>query len=276
MKITKKLDHYLLENEKGSYHLSFEDFDKLGESEAVKFTEKQIAKKSKGYLSSTIDFKRANEELGFCEFGIEDFAKKLGLDIREEYELSYIKELLKEDKLYLMFEYVNEILKLFGVDVFKKHEKTISENARYSYLYARDVLKSRFKLGEEAISRYARCSYSYARGVLKSRFELGEEAISKDAYYSYDYAKKVLKSRFELGEEAISESAPHSCWYARDVLKSRFELGEEAISRHAYYSYDYAKEVLKSRFELGEEAISESALYSSRYARYIKQKDQEP
>ena len=45
--------------------------------------------------------------------------------------------------------------------------KVISKNAKYSYLYALDILKGRFELGEKVISKDAHYSYYYARNVLK-------------------------------------------------------------------------------------------------------------
>lgn len=83
------------------------------------------------------------------------------------------------------------------------NEKLISNNSKYSLLYAKYVLFSRFELGEEVISKSAFDSYEYAKCVLRSRFELGEEAISKSQHYSYFYASKVLEGRFELGEREM-------------------------------------------------------------------------
>ena len=74
-------------------------------------------------------------------------------------------------------------------------ENLISQNAYYSYDYAKNVIKGRFELGEKAISQDAEFSYLYARDVIKGRFELGEKAISQNSCYSYDYAKDVIKGK---------------------------------------------------------------------------------
>lgn len=71
--------------------------------------------------------------------------------------------------------------------------------------------------------------YLYAKRILKSRFRLGEKIVSKNAFCSYWYARDILKGRFELGEGAISENALYSYWYAVDVIKGRFKLGEKII-----------------------------------------------
>ena len=75
----------------------------------------------------------------------------------------------------------------------QKQIKAFSKYASYSYLYALDVLKGRFRLGEKAISKDAEYSYIYALNILKGRFELGEKTISQDVEYSYLYACDVLK-----------------------------------------------------------------------------------
>ena len=46
-----------------------------------------------------------------------------------------------------------------------------------------------FELGEQAISTDAKYSYLYARDVLNSRFELGETTIAEDDYYKKKYFK---------------------------------------------------------------------------------------
>ena len=219
MKIIKKKDHYLFKNELGEYHLSIEKYKELGEENAIKFVEGEIKKKIKSiYKDVDIDFERASD-LGFCDFGIEDFCKELKLDINKTYKISYLRSEV-EKNLRLLFKYINECLKLFGKEVFEKNEEAISKNAHHSYYYANYVLEGRFEKGEEAISKYANHSYWYAKDVLKGKFELGEEVISKNAHHSYYYANYVLEGRFEKGEEAISKDSHYSCCYAKDVLKN--------------------------------------------------------
>ncbi|NIO44458.1 MAG: hypothetical protein GTN36_02790, partial [Candidatus Aenigmarchaeota archaeon] len=84
---------------------------------------------------------------------------QLNLDINKSYTIKYIYDKLDKNKIELMFNYTNEILKLFGSKVFKKNKDAISKNAYYSYLYARNVIKDRFEKGEEAISKDAQYSY---------------------------------------------------------------------------------------------------------------------
>lgn len=117
------------------------------------------------------------------------------------------------------------------------HElNVISANAEVSFLYARDVLKGRFKLGEISIATCRSHSYNYAVEVIKCRFELGENAISTDCNLSYNYAKLILKGRFELGEAAMLYDEEISYKYAKEVTKKRFFLAEPMFFRGTYRS----------------------------------------
>ena len=113
MKVKKKEDHYLLSNEHGEYHFSIEDYESLGIDAAKEKASLEIKKKSKAqYFNKTINFTQARG-LGFCEYGIKDFCKRLELDIDKEYS---IKDLSSSLTLEVLKEYSNECLKLFGFD----------------------------------------------------------------------------------------------------------------------------------------------------------------
>lgn len=81
----------------------------------------------------------------------------------------------------------------------KKNERLIASDGFYSCDYAREVLRSRFKLGEPAIARSSHCSYLYAATVLRSRFKLGERSIIDGSDYSgfentelYCYIQRII------------------------------------------------------------------------------------
>jgi len=74
---------------------------------------------------------------------------------------------------------------------------------------------------ELVISKDAYWSYRYARDVIKGKWKLGEPVISQDAFRSYCYATDVIKGRFILGESAISKNDEYSYWYSTDVIKGR-------------------------------------------------------
>ena len=115
MKITKQKDHYLLSNDKGEYHISIEEYTKLGKEKSIILATRDIDKKSNAeYLEKTIDLKKARS-LGFCEYGIKDFCKKLNLDINKTYTLELLKQCLSEEVFLI---YPDECIKLFGNKVF--------------------------------------------------------------------------------------------------------------------------------------------------------------
>jgi hypothetical protein len=116
MKITKNETNYLLKNEKGEYHFSIEEYEKLGEKKAIEIAEKEIEKKLKSnYSNSTINFQQARD-LGFCEYGIKDFCNELKLDIDKEYKMDDLNKMLT---MNILQKYPNECLKLFGKDCIK-------------------------------------------------------------------------------------------------------------------------------------------------------------
>jgi len=101
---------------------------------------------------------------------------------------------------------------------------------------------------EQIISKDAYYSYFYARNVIKGRWKLGEAAISEDAIHSYFYARDIIKRRFVLGEAAISESPWYihaQWWYAYDVIKGNWT--PELAMMCPYWLYIYAKDVIKGR-----------------------------
>jgi len=129
MKITKTKEHVLFTNENGEYHLSHDDFTKLGESAAIELAANEIDKKLKSeYKNDTIDFDQARD-LGFCEYGIKDFCNKLELDIDQKYS---IKELFNKLTLEVFIEYSSECSKLFSkkavVNKFGGAKKILQDN----------------------------------------------------------------------------------------------------------------------------------------------------
>jgi len=120
----------------------------------------------------------------------------------------------------LTYFYAKDIVKGKIKDEF---EDIIATSDRYSYFYAKNVLRSPFPKGEDniALTLY---SYFYAKYVLNSPFPKGEDAIARDNYYSYDYAKDILKDRFIKGEKSIIDS----CWVYDyvDFLKKINKLNE--------------------------------------------------
>lgn len=117
IKVEKKKDYYLLSNELGKYHFSVAEFEELGEQAAKEKAASEITKKNEARFSdTTINFAKARK-LGFCEYGIKDFANNLGLDIDKEYSMKEVRDKLN---LKMLKEYPNECFKLFGKRVIGK------------------------------------------------------------------------------------------------------------------------------------------------------------
>ena len=142
-------------------------------------------------------------------------------------------------------------------------ELILSQDAHYSYNYARFVLENRFILGEKIISTSTEYSCWYARNILKSRFELGEEIISKDDYFSLQYACEVMKGRFELGEEVISQNSGYSFCYLKYLIDNDIKIDlvslnklEESITKDEYYSISYSL-LINKRFTKFEKNVKE-------------------
>jgi len=118
MQVIKNETSYLLKNDKGEYHLSIEDYEKLGESGAKKLAIDEIEKKSKSgsYSNVTINFDQARS-LGFCEYGIKDFCKRLELDLDVDHN---IKDVFNKVDIHTFKEYPDECLQLFTNKIFDK------------------------------------------------------------------------------------------------------------------------------------------------------------
>jgi len=85
-------------------------------------------------------------------------------------------------------------------------ESIIINDPGYSYKYAKDVIKGRFKKGEKIIITDKICSYRYARDIIKRRWKRGEKNIVNDPEWSYLYARDVIEGLFHLGHPVIFNS----------------------------------------------------------------------
>ena len=156
--VEKNKDHVLVTNEMGEYHLSLAKFNEMGEEAAVKFAVEEINKKLKTdrYTEKTINFDQARD-LGFCEYGIKDFCKKLDMDISKEYPVTEILEKLTAE---VFLNYVDECRKLFGKDKimnkFGGVKKFLSENRTRAALNF--VLRNKF-ISDEKL-HYLACDFA--------------------------------------------------------------------------------------------------------------------
>lgn len=152
MKITKTKDHVLFKNKDGEYHLSNAEYKKLGRAKAIKFAESEINKKLNSSVGKTISFKSARA-MGFCEYGIEDFCKKLNLDISKEYK---IEELRKKLTIEAFLNYPDECVKIFRKTQFSNIE--ILEFGEVNFDVAKKALNHVInKIKDERLLRLFSC-----------------------------------------------------------------------------------------------------------------------
>jgi len=85
-------------------------------------------------------------------------------------------------------------------------ESIIVLDSEWSYLYACNIIKDRWKKGEKSIATDSYWSYYYACNVIKGRFEEGEKIIATELYWSYYYACNVVKGPFNLCHPVIFNS----------------------------------------------------------------------
>lgn len=114
--IIKNKDHVLFKTKESEYHLSLEEYNRLGEEKAREYAKREIEKKlNSKYSNKTINFEQARD-LGFCKYGIKDFCNQLNLDIDKEYTLEFLN---KSITLGVLKKYLSECIKLFGKDTLK-------------------------------------------------------------------------------------------------------------------------------------------------------------
>lgn len=105
---------------------------------------------------------------------------------------------------------------LKGIDYFEKFkfipeeykesfEDLISKDSFSSYKYAA-INNAPFEKGETAIAKDCYYSYLYSKEILKSRFYLCEGLFSKNVSAGVFYAVDVLKKRFEIIEPFVADT----------------------------------------------------------------------
>ena len=98
-----------------------------------------------------------------------------------------------EEAYYKCIYEDKRILKLEGI---------IATDSKYSYYYARDIIKGRFEKGEQIIVTDPENSYFYARYVIKDPFHLCHHIIFNSEWRD-EYIKFLKSINYDLSE--ISE-----------------------------------------------------------------------
>lgn len=113
------------------------------------------------------------------------------------------------------------------------HSKTFAKSAEYAYKYA-DIYDMEFPEGEEAIATSHKYSYEYAKWVLRGRFEKGEAAIGTEPYYSYYYARDILlkdypAKNFPEGEKVMKTDTTVWKMYNKRLKEAKLPYDEAVI-----------------------------------------------
>ena len=148
----------------------------------------------------------------------------------------YNRALLKKnlDLAKLLIPLINDPRTTYDFVIFyndgiyeKSWESIILKSPQYAYLWAKDILKTRWKEAEPIIASHPQSAFYYARQVLNDRFIEGEEAIAQDVDNAFFYARDILKSRFKKAEEKIIQNKKILKEYL--VILKRFKLLKEFL-----------------------------------------------
>ncbi len=137
-------------------------------------------------------------------------------------------------------------------------EESISHDAQASYLYATEVLHSRFILGEMTILKVPRLAQLYAQKIIVGRWFDAEQVIKTDVFLAVDYAKDVIHGEWKDIEDDILNYPCLLLTYIIDVKKQRWIEAEDslltdkrckelylAFAKDNFSSQDYAELLLK-------------------------------
>ena len=85
-----------------------------------------------------------------------------------------------------------------GIRELKKREAVFTKDPKYAFLYAKHVLKGRFRAGEAALAKDPWYAWLYAHGVLKKRFPAGEITIAGSSYAEPYWDEFLESASFEV------------------------------------------------------------------------------
>ena len=111
-------------------------------------------------------------------------------------------------------------------------------------------------------------AYVYAKDVIRSRWPEAEPTILKDPECSILYATDVLKDAWPEAEPLFLASPELSLIYARSIIKGRWPKAEPTILKDIHAAYKYARYVLDNNWPEAEEALLNSE-YAYKYLTYV-------
>jgi hypothetical protein len=155
-----------------------------------------------------------------------------------------------------------------------KLERLILLSHAATVMYARDVLKSRWKDAEDFIGTDGKASYVYAKEVIKGRWTHGEKAVLSNPWMCCLYAEEVIKGRWKEAERIIL-ACPYSepcAIYAKTVIRGRWKQAEPVILRDIHAAWDYVINVVQGRWRKAEALFATDARIAAYYASLINQR----
>lgn len=183
VEIIETKEYVLIKTTDGEYHFSLDEYSRLDKETAIEYALTEISEKNKSgqYTSRTINFEQARS-LGFCDYGIKDFIKRIGGNISEEYTILELNKMLTLEALE---EYPSECIKLFGKDCIK-YLGTVKEliNVDNTSLFLREEFLSPRKLHQLAVKFAYSCLDKFESkypndGRPRAAIEVKEEWIAE-------------------------------------------------------------------------------------------------
>lgn len=220
MKIIKEKDFILFKHNRQEYHLSHEKFNELGEEKAIEFVKSELEKKKKEVKLTKIDFKTARD-LGFCEIGIEDFCKRLGLNINKKYELDFLNKKLTLD---VIKDYPDEIIKLFGKDTFKYLGGVLG-------ILSTDTLDLvlRKEFIEERALHLLACDFAeHVLHIFEKEYPNDDRPRKAIETKRFWIDGKITKEELDAARYAAWDAAWDAAWAARDAVRAARDAARAA------------------------------------------------
>jgi len=245
VKVVKNSDHVLFSTTNGEYHMTLQEFTERGESNAKEYALAEIEKKSKAgqYSDSTINFTQARK-LGFCEYGIEDFCNKLGLNKDKTYKIADLNKALT---LEVLKEYPNECIKLFGKDTLKYlggvkgilSKDTINIVLRPEFIEEKKLHELSVKFAYDCLNNFEKeyPNDDRPRKAIEAKQRwLEGKATDKELEVTRDEARSAARSAYwSTARSAYSaaESAAYSAaWSAAEsAIRSAAESAIRSVTR---------------------------------------------
>jgi hypothetical protein len=150
-------------------------------------------------------------------------------------------------------------------------EKVISEDAQYSYLYAKNICNGPFEEGEKSIKKDPIHAWLYCKDVIRCRWYEAEDNIKKDPYASYIYCLEFMDGeRWIEAEKTILKSPVWAGAYSEKIIKGRWKEAERSIAKDDDAAEDYYRFVIKGDWEgWSDDEISRSTTWMYFYAKSI-------